>query len=88
MEEAGISTTSVTSALDISQLVKPPRAAFLNFPLGHQTGKLLDQELQLNIVKDCLNLLRTATEPGKIAELPYRWAEDDSWEEKALRAAH
>lgn len=88
VEEAGIPTTSATSALDITQAVKPPRAAFVNFPLGHQTGKPFDRESQLNIVKDCLNLLRTATESGKIVELPYRWAADNAWEEEAMGAAH
>ncbi len=80
IEQAGIPTTSITSALDITRLVKPPRAVFVNFPLGHQTGKKLDPELQKSILKDALNALRTIREPGTIVELPYRWADDDEWE--------
>jgi hypothetical protein len=30
----------MASALDVIKAVKPPRAAFLDFPLGHTTGKL------------------------------------------------
>ncbi len=81
IEQAGTPTTSITSAIDITRLVKPPRAVFLNFPLGHQTGKKFEPELQRSILKDALNALYTIKEPGTILELPYRWAGDDSWEE-------
>lgn len=80
IEEAGIPTTSVTSAIDITRLVKPPRSVFLNFPLGHQTGQKFDPELQKSILKDALNALYTIEEPGTILDLPYRWADDDDWE--------
>ncbi|MDP2659230.1 MAG: hypothetical protein Q8R28_00675 [Dehalococcoidia bacterium] len=81
IEQAGIPTTSITSALDITTLVKPPRAVFLNFPLGHQTGKKFEPELQKSILRDALSALSTIWEPGGILELPYRWSNDDSWEE-------
>lgn len=67
--------------MDITRLVRPPRAVFVNFPLGHQTGKKFEPELQKSILKDALNALSTIKEPGTIVELPYRWADDDSWEE-------
>ncbi len=81
IEEAGIPTTSISSTLDITRLVKPPRTVFLNFPLGHQVGKKFEPELQKSILKDALNALNTITVPGTIIELPYRWADDDSWEQ-------
>ena len=77
----GILTTSITSALDITRLVRPPRSVFLNFPLGHQAGKKSEPELQKNILRDALNALKTIKEPGAILELPYRWSDDDTWEE-------
>lgn len=70
IEQAGIPATSVTSAIDITRLVKPPRAVFLNFPLGHQTGKKFEPGLQRSILKDALNALCTIKEPGTILELP------------------
>lgn len=54
---------------------------FLNFPLGHQVGKKFQPELQRSILKDTLNALYIIREPGMIIQLPYRWAEDDSWEQ-------
>jgi hypothetical protein len=83
VEEAGIPTLCMTSALDITQAVKPPRAVFLNFPLGHQTGKPNQPELQRQIVKDAMRAFETITVPGTIVQLPYVWdANDRSWEQR------
>lgn len=82
VEEAGIPTLCMTSALDITQAVKPPRAVFVNFPLGHQTGKPNEPELQRRIVLDAMRAFETIANPGTIVELPYVWDENDRrWEE-------
>ncbi len=60
--------------------VKAPRAVFVNFPLGHNTGKPFDKQLQLSILRDALEGLQSIDRPGTIVDLPYRWSEDDSWE--------
>jgi D-proline reductase (dithiol) PrdB len=57
------------------KIISPPRAAFLNFPLGHPIGKRFQPELQSAILKDVLSLLETATVPGAIMDLPYTWGE-------------
>jgi len=76
LEQAGIPTISLTSALDVTQAVKPPRAVFLNFPLGHTAGKPGDRPLQLAILRQALALGAAMTEPGSIARLPYEWGDD------------
>lgn len=53
--------------------VKPPRSAFINFPLGRQCGPPRDVDMQTQILKDVLNLLGSAKIPGDIADLPYKW---------------
>jgi hypothetical protein len=71
----------MTSALDITQAVNPPRAVFVNFPLGHQTGKPHQPDLQRQIVRDALHAFETIARPGAIVELPYVWDPDDrNWE--------
>ncbi len=55
--------------------VKPPRSAFINFPLGRQCGKPHDVDLQIRILKDALNILVAAKTPGNIVDLPYEWDE-------------
>jgi hypothetical protein len=73
----------MTSALDITQAVKPPRAVFVNFPLGHQTGKPGQPDLQRQIVRDAMRAFETITAPGTIVELPYVWDPSDrSWEDR------
>jgi hypothetical protein len=71
----------MTSARDITRAVKPPRAVFVNFPLGHQTGKPNQPELQKRIVTDAMKAFETITQPGTIVELPYVWDDADrAWE--------
>ena len=82
VEAAGIPTLCMTSALDITQAVNPPRAVFVNFPLGHQTGKPNQPDLQRQIVRDAMRAFETIEKPGTIVELPYVWdANDRRWEE-------
>lgn len=86
MEENGIPTISASSARDITELVKPPRSVFINFPLGHTTGKPFDRDLQMKIIKDTFEALKSLREPGAIVDLPYEWKEgDDSWEREVQR---
>lgn len=83
MEAGGIPTLAMTSALDITQAVKPPRSVFVDFPLGHQTGKPHQPELQRRILLDALRAFETISRPGEIVELPYLWdPADRSWEER------
>ncbi len=87
IEEAGIPTISLSSALDITSFVRPPRAVFVNFPLGHQAGKPFDPEGQTRIILDALHVLKTATTPGTLVQLQYKWDETDpldSWEEEEM----
>ena len=65
----------MTSALDITRSVKPPRAVFVNFPLGHQTGQPDQPELQRRIVHRRAAAFESITPPGAIVELPYVWDE-------------
>jgi hypothetical protein len=72
----------MTSALDITRAVNPPRAVFLNFPLGHQTGKPNQPELQRQIVRDAMEAFQAMSMPGTIIDLPYIWDPNDhTWEQ-------
>jgi len=71
----------MTSAFDITQSVKPPRAVFVNFPLGHQTGRPNDPGIQRLIVRDAMRAFETISTPGEIVQLPYVWDPNDrAWE--------
>jgi len=71
----------MTSALDITRAVKAPRAVFVNFPLGHQTGRPNDAAIQRQIVRDAMRAFETIATPGEIVQLPYVWDPNDrAWE--------
>ena len=84
VEAAGIPTLCVTSARDITGAVNPPRAAFLDFPLGHTTGKPHEPDLQHRILVEALSSFETMTAPGSMKDLPFSWSEDERWKAKAF----
>ncbi|MBI5574789.1 MAG: hypothetical protein HY896_00315 [Deltaproteobacteria bacterium] len=84
LEAAGIPTLCMTSALDITNAVRPPRAAFLDYPLGHTTGKPGDPELQRRILVEALDAFSSLSSPGTVKMLPFRWSDDEIWKEKAF----
>jgi D-proline reductase (dithiol) PrdB len=84
LEREGLPTVSLTSAIDITERIRPPRAAFLNFPLGNATGRPHDAVGQRRVLASVLRLAETAREPGAIVELPDRWP-DPAWEQETVR---
>ena len=74
----------MTSALDITRSVNPPRAAFLDYPLGHTTGKPHEPELQRAIMREALVAFDTLTTPGAVKLLPFVWSADETWKLQAF----
>jgi hypothetical protein len=70
---------TMSSALDITRAVNPPRAIFNDFPLGHTAGKPLDHALQREIMIETLSAFETMRTPGSIKMLPFEWSVDHSW---------
>ena len=73
----------MSSALDITRAVNPPRAAFLDYPLGHTTGKPQEPALQREILLQALEAFTSLAEPGSIKMLPFRWSDDQAWQATA-----
>ena len=57
----------------VSESVNPPRTYYLKYPFGHAMGEVFNRNQQKQIFLDCLKILETATEPGKIIDSKYRW---------------
>jgi hypothetical protein len=66
---------SVTVARDVTEHVKPPRAVFVPFRMGHHFGVPHHAQVQRQIIDSALELVTTATDSGTIVELPLRWAD-------------
>ena len=77
----------MTSAFSITRAVNPPRAAFVDFPLGHTAGKPDDKPLQRKIMIDTLSALDSIAVPGEIRRLDYEWSDDHSWKDRVMRPA-
>jgi hypothetical protein len=77
----------MTSALDITRAVNPPRAAFLDYPLGHTTGKPHDPELQRRIMREALAAFESLTAPGSVKMLPFVWSADETWKLEVFAGA-
>ncbi len=77
LEANGIPTLCLGSARDIMTAGRPPRAAFVDYPLGHSAGKPFDRDDQLAVVKAALQGFNTLTQPGQMLTLPNRWDNDD-----------
>jgi hypothetical protein len=84
IEARGIPTLCMTSALSITERLNPPRAAFLDYPLGHTAGKPHDPPLQRAILRTALRAFETLRAPG-VVKLPFEWAEHDDWKDGVMR---
>ncbi|MDQ4122688.1 MAG: hypothetical protein M3209_14715 [Acidobacteriota bacterium] len=75
IERRGIPTVSITVALDVTEHIKPPRAVFVPFMMGHHFGVPFHKELQRRIIIEALDFLTTAERSGDIKMLPLKWAQ-------------
>ncbi|MCR9258451.1 MAG: hypothetical protein NXH95_01920 [Pseudomonadaceae bacterium] len=75
----------MSSARSITAAVNPPRAVYLDYPLGHTTGKPSDPSNQLAIMRDTLAAFEQIDEPGTIIDLDYHWQADDGWKDSVMR---
>jgi len=73
VEGYGISTVALSLNREITEKVKAPRSLSLRFPYGAPLGEPGHINMQRAILKDMFDVLISASEPGTIIDLPYRW---------------
>lgn len=69
VEEAGIPTLTMSVGRDITEAVCPPRTAFLDYPMGNETGRPGNAGEQRSIVRGAFAALGQMAEPGCIVDL-------------------
>ena len=74
IERRGIPTVSISVALDVTEHIKPPRAVFLPFMMGHHFGVPFHAKLQKRIIKEALSRITDAKQSGDIYFFPMTWA--------------
>ena len=82
LEALGIPTLCLGSALDILEAGAPPRAVFVDYPLGHSTGKPFDRADQMRVLRGALRAFEAIDKAGDIARLDAVWG-DDAWRAQA-----
>ena len=69
IESLGIPTVLVSTGRDLTELVRPPRSLFVNYPMGNPFGPPNEPEAQRAILSHALALAAEITEPGTIVDL-------------------
>ncbi len=76
VERAGIVTISITLSTEITRKVRPPRAIYPGFPLGHPLGFPGQPYRHLQILRILLKYLEKIESPGTIIELDWTDCDD------------
>jgi hypothetical protein len=79
LEEHGIATVYVATGRDLTALVKPPRALFVNHPMGNNFGRAGDTATQTDIVRAALAMIDSAERGGELIDYPTTWSEKFSF---------
>jgi hypothetical protein len=75
----------MSSARDITAAVNPPRAVFLDWPLGHTSGRPRQPSVNADVMRATLAAFETIDAPGTIIDLAFPWAADDDWKDRVMR---
>ena len=76
IEEAGIPTVTLDMIWVYQRIVGMPRVAAIEHPFGRPYGDVGDADGQREVLRAALALASSATEPGQVEHLPFRWPED------------
>lgn len=73
VEESGIPTVCISTARDITALVRPPRSLFVNFPMGNPFGAPGDIAMQRAILLKALALVVESSQGGVLVDASFEW---------------
>ena len=76
IEAAGITSVTLNMLWPFQRIVGMPRVAAIEHPFGRPYGDVGDSKTQGAVLRAALALAETASEPGEIRQLPFRWHED------------
>ena len=87
IEGSGIPTLVIGTVFDIMNKVMPPRAAFVDHPVGCTFGPPNERQRNQTVLRKSLVELPNFQPPGEIRDIGCRWSPDGSraWEDE-LRA--
>lgn len=83
----GLSTISLSLVKEMTALVKPSKALYIQHPFGLTLGDAGDVDTHTAVMKDCLHYATENLPAGTIVDLPYTW-KDDLRERQLRKEAH
>lgn len=88
LDEAGLTTISLTMIASITRLIMPSRALLIEHPFGLTMGDVGDHETQSAVLAEMLSAAERITTPGVIDALPFEWTKDDQRARQLRKEAH
>jgi hypothetical protein len=82
-----VPTVSLSLVKEMTSLVKPSKALFVQHPFGLTLGDVGDAATHEAVLRDCLSYAAQPLPAGSIVDLPYRW-KDDLRERQLVKEAH
>jgi len=73
VEAIGIPTVGISINRSYTEKIKPPRSIYLRWPFGHPLGEPCHTDQQHAVLNKVFELLYTATTPGEIIDVGWRW---------------
>ncbi|HZL98078.1 MAG TPA: hypothetical protein VFB91_05165 [Terriglobales bacterium] len=87
LDVVGLPTVSLSLVREMTSLVKPSKALFIEHPFGLTLGGIGEKEIHRAVLRDCLRYAAETLPAGAIVDLPYRWP-DDLRERQLRKEAH
>jgi hypothetical protein len=76
VEQTGIATVCVSTGLDLTRQVRPPRSIFINHPMGNNFGRPRDVRMQREILLRALKIAQESKQAGILVDPEYEWGEE------------
>ena len=73
VEAVGIPTVVLNMIWVFQNMIGMPRVAAIEHPFGRPYGDVGDAERQRAVLRAALQMAETATAPGQVEHLPFRW---------------
>lgn len=87
-DEHGLATVSLTQVREITELVRPSLACFVEHPFGLTLGDIGDKVTQRAVLERCLSEATIPHPEGTIVDLGIRWEKDDLRARQLRKEAH
>jgi hypothetical protein len=84
IEARGVTTVGLALVKEVAVAAHAPRFLYLHWPFGHALGEPDNVAQQRTVLHDMLSMAISASRPGLVVELLYRWRREtyppvDDW---------